>query len=150
MTENRNLSRFSPDFLKILNSKNLFIVLVLLTIAVNGLILSKDMRKTRRHREAAPFYFSGSQFSGLKQILKGVPYVGYYTDKDFSKTQNAALFAEAQYVLAPSILDLNNTNHDFVIFDCTDKDTALRKIGEINAVPLKRNPFGAILARKMK
>ncbi len=86
---------------------------------------------------------------GLTDMLRGVEYVGYFTDKDLTDKTNAAQFSQAQYILAPVILDLNNTQRDFIIFDCTTPDVALEKIKEIDAVPLVKNKFGIILARKL-
>ena len=61
---------------------------------------------------------------------------------------NSAQFAQAQLVVAPLIMDLNNMEHEFILFDCTSDEKALAKIKEIGAVPVKRNRYGLILARR--
>ena len=82
-------------------------------------------------------------------MFKDVKYVGYYTDRNLEESPAAAKFAQAQYILVPAILDLNKTDHEFILFDCSREEIARRKIEEIKALPLKRNKFGIILARKL-
>jgi hypothetical protein len=82
----------------------------------------------------------------LADVLKGENYVGYYTDKDTDQPAYGAQFEQTQLALAPIILDLNTTNHRFVIFDCHDEKECWRKIAEVRARPLKRSNTGIILA----
>jgi hypothetical protein len=84
----------------------------------------KQMTKIHKQKESTPFYFCGFKFMGLEGIFRDIPYAGYYTDKDLSLKQNAAEFGQAQYVLAPTILDLNNTDYEFLIFNCDRTFTA--------------------------
>lgn len=97
-------------------------------------------------RKRRPYVFLGVKFLGLKDFVGHVQYIGYYTDKDLDQNQNAMQFSQAQYVLAPVILDLNNLRHEFIVFDCTSPKAAMDKIKEIGAVPLRVNQFGVILA----
>ena len=113
----------------------------------NALILAADIFSVQKRREDSRiFYFAGMRFSGLKDFLKGADYIGYYTDKNLSKSEYAAQFSQAQYILAPVILDLNNTSHRFILFDCTTEKKAFEKIKEIGAVAVKKNPYGIVLA----
>jgi len=61
--------------------------------------------------------------------------------------RNTAQFSQAQFALAPVILDLNNLNHRFLIFDCDDERRAFAAMQQIHAKPLKRN-MGIILAER--
>ena len=81
-------------------------------------------------------------------MFNGIKYVGYYTDKSLDVNQNAAEFAQAQYVLAPTILDLNNLNHEYILLDCSAEDIAFEKIKEIHAIPFKKR-LGLILAKRL-
>ena len=128
----------------------IFVSLAALIIIFNSFDLWTETLKIRTQRKQIPFYFSGFKFLGLEGIFRNVAYVGYYTDKDFSDKQNAAQFAEAQYILAPTILDLNNADHEFILFDCTTDAIALKMIKEIGAIPLKKNSYGIILAKRGK
>jgi hypothetical protein len=103
--------------------------------------------KILQHRQRVPYVFLGDRFRGIENFVGQAPYIGYFTDKNLDDNRSARQFAQAQLVLAPSILDLNNTGHEFIIFDCTSPAVAMAKIQEIGAKPLKANPYGIILAR---
>ena len=126
-------------------------MLAILLITANNVLASfKDIWDLHTRRQRNPYFFSGTIFSGLKKILKESKYVGYYTDKSMDLTPYAAQFAQAQYILAPIILDFNNTDHEFIFFDCLDEKAALKKIKEIKAIPFKKNKFGIMLATKIR
>ena len=127
-----------------------FLALALLLAAFDSIDLLKKLAKTQYERQRHPFYFSGLKFSGLEDTLKNVDYIGYYTDKDLNLKENAAQFSQAQYILAPTILDLNNTSHTFILFDCTNEKKAMSKIKQVHAIAIKKNRFGIILARKIQ
>lgn len=97
-------------------------------------------------RQRAPYTFLGDRFRGLETLIGKAPIAGYYTDKNLDDKVNAMQLAQAQLILTPIILDLNNTGHEFVIFDCTSPAAALKKIKDIGAQPLKANRYGIILA----
>ena len=126
--------------------KPIFIAALLLVIAINLAESFFDILDLYSKRRTNPFFFSGYIFLGLEKMFKDVKYVGYYTDRNLDESPAAAKFAQAQYILAPAILDLNKTDHEFILFDCSREEIARRKIEEIKAVPLKKNKFGIILA----
>ena len=128
----------------------LFLCFCLLVIFFNLLKLSVEIPLMNEQRKKAPLSFLGFKFSGLEGALKGVLKIGFMTDKDLSDRRHAAQFAQAQYVLCPIVLDLNNPNHEYLLFDCTSEEAALEKIKETASVPLKRNNFGIVLARKKR
>jgi hypothetical protein len=96
-------------------------------------------------RTTIPLHSLGFQFMGLDNVFKGVRTVGYFTDKDLSNTLALAQFEQAQYMLAPTVLDLNHTQYHWVIFDCTSPDKAMEAIKNLGLTPLKENR-GIILA----
>ncbi len=130
--------------------RTFFILLVAAVLCLNIFTLGKDILKMKQQRKTFPYVFTGFKFSGLNDILRGVDYIGYYTDKDMDNRQDALQFSQAQYTLAPVILDLNNTQHEYVLFDCSSPKVALKKIKEIRAVPVRKNQFGIILTRNRK
>ena len=126
-----------------------FLGLFLLMGFGNIFKLSQEIQKTYRLRKVIPFSFLGFKFAGIEKLFRHVKYLGYYTDKDLVHDNIAAAqFAQAQYVLAPTILDPTSTQHTFVIFDCTNEAVAQSKIKELGFTPLKSNKFGIILAGK--
>ncbi len=126
----------------------LFIAVAALLIFTNSVQLTKQIGKNHRLRKFFPYPYHGYKFSGLTEILKGVQFAGYCTDKNLDVNEPAMQFSQAQYELAPVVLDLNNTAHEFIFFDYLDQAAAQKKIEEIQAIPLKKNKYGIILARK--
>ena len=129
--------------------KPIFILALLVVIAVNLAQSFVDILDLYSKRQTNPFFFSGYIFLGLEKMFKDVKYIGYYTDRSLDEMPAAAKFAQAQYILAPAILDLNATDHEFILFDCSREEIARRKIEDIKAVAVKKNRFGIILARKL-
>ena len=91
----------------------------------------------------------GIEFKEFIKELKGVKKIGFLTDKDMSPERNDGQFLAAQYMLSPIILDLNNPNCEFIIFDYTSMAEAYKKIKEIGAVLMYANRYGKILAKKL-
>lgn len=125
----------------------LFFVLTMLVCVSNAGHIKKYLAVKELERQRLPYIFLGMKFLGLDETLKDMEWVGYYTDKNLDDRIAAMQFAQAQLVLAPRILDLNNTSHEFTIFDCSSPEAAWQKIRELGAQPLKQNQFGVILAR---
>ncbi len=116
-------------------------------ILINAVNLSLSLVRAETLKKVIPFYFQGLKFAGLEDVFARVESVGYYTDRDLKKDE--AQFTQAQYILAPVILDLNYANQDYILFDCTSEAIADRKIKEVGAIALRKNQFGVILARKI-
>lgn len=123
---------------------------ILIVVTLNLSELIPDTLTIEQRKKYIPFYFQGFKFSGLEEILNGIEHVGYYTDQDISLNYHLAEFAQAQYILAPVILDLNNTQHEFILFNCSSEGKAFAKIKDIGAIPLKKNKFGILLAQHKK
>ena len=83
----------------------LFTGSVLCILLFNAVTLTKEIRILGVIRQKIPYLFMGNKFLGLESILKDIKYVGYYTDKSMDRDKDALQFAQAQYVLAPIILD---------------------------------------------
>lgn len=96
-------------------------------------------------RTSIPLHSLGYQFMGLENVFKGVRTVGYFTDKDLSNPLAIAQFEQAQYMLVPTVLDLNHTQYRWVIFDCTSPQVAIEAMKRLGFIPLKMN-HGIILA----
>ncbi len=105
------------------------------------------LREIQRHTQPAsiPFHSLGFKFIGLEKLFKNQRYVGYYTDKNLDAPLAIAQFEQAQYMLSPTVLDLNNTHYFYTIFDCTTPQVALEKIKSLKLRPVKMNNFGIIV-----
>ncbi|MCB9756829.1 MAG: hypothetical protein H6753_00215 [Candidatus Omnitrophica bacterium] len=127
--------------------EHIFLVTASLVLIFNLFTLSQQTIKMAKIRKHIPYTFLGDRFMGLDAFLGHAPQIGYYTDKNLDDNLSARQFAQAQLILAPTILDLNNTAHEFILFDCTSPKAAIQKIQELGAQALKANQYGIILAR---
>ncbi len=124
----------------------LFLTIGSLLLAFNLFCSAKETIKMSQVRKRIAYTFLGDRFRGLEDFIGNAPHIGYATDKNLDDNRSAMQFAQAQLVLAPTILDLNNTTHEFVIFDYTTPQAAIKKIKELKLQALKANPYGIILA----
>ena len=140
----------NPPYRK-MSFRQIFSAVAIVLILYNSVGLAKDINKTRRFKALLQkAYFAGFKFNGLDKFLAEADKIGYYTDRDPDDKKTMAQFSQAQYTLAPIILEFNNTDHQFIVFDCSSENIALEKIRETNAVALKKNAYGIILARKLR
>ena len=119
------------------------LIFVSVILLVNMVHLAGQLKRIAKVKRVVAFNFPGIKFAGLETFFKNTDRVGYYTDRDIKADDNAALFAQAQLVLAPAVLDLNNLTHRYTIFDCADEQHALNKIMEMGARPIKKK--GALI-----
>jgi len=131
------------------NFSRIFFLLCLLGISIaNGSILWQELIRIHNYKKVLEYDIVGYQFGGLDQFLKDVEVMGYYTGNNLEDKADVKLFSHAQFVLAPIILDLNNLEHEYILFVCKDKSHALKKISEIKAMPLRGNQYGMILVKR--
>ena len=126
----------------------LFLSGIALILGINVFTLRQEFWEVRGKRQKHPQIFLGWKFSGLQETLAGVPFVSYYTDRDLDDRINAMQLAQAQYVLAPTILDQHNLGHEFLLLDCDDPARAWDHITTEGLKPVKASPFGTILAKR--
>jgi hypothetical protein len=131
------------------NLRIFFLVAVILSAVFNLYQAFAQAIFQLQDRTTIPLHSLGYQFMGLENIFKNVRTVGYYTDKNLDHPLAIAQFEQAQYVLAPTVLDLNHTDYPWVIFDCTSPQKAMEAIQRLGFVPLKVN-HGIILASNPK
>ena len=93
----------------------------------------------------------GYQFMGLEEFTQGIDRIGYYSDENLAINEHAhKLFAHAQFILAPTVLEPDNMDHEFILLVCSNKKNAAHKLKQLNALPLRANKFGMILARRIR
>ncbi len=130
--------------------QSLWMALLIGLLFFNMVSLGKAVTQTKHRRQSKPYIFYGIAYAGLNKFLNGVEAIGYYTDRDLDENSHAAAFAQAQYMLAPIMVDLDYAKYEFIIFDCSSEEKAMAKINELGAIPLKKNKFGVILAQQEK
>ena len=124
-----------------------FMLAAILLVGLNTFFAYQETSKLLRIRAVLPPQFPGLKFAGLNTLLPKEQFIGYYTDKDLDDKANAAQFAQAQYVLAPLILQKGEKDFEYVLFDCTSPEAAHREIDALKFTAIKQNRFGIILAR---
>jgi hypothetical protein len=125
--------------------KIIFLVCVIGVAAFNLVAAYIQAITESQDRTTVPLHSLGYQFLGLENVFKGEHTVGYYTDKNLDNPLAIAQFEQAQYMLVPTVLDLNHTQYHWVIFDCTTPQVAMETIKNLGFTPLKAHN-GIILA----
>ncbi len=85
------------------------------------------------------------QFKPFLPLLIKVRAAGYYTDKNIEHPLALAQFQQAQYALAPTVLNLNQTHYPWVIFDGTTAEATIAAMKELQFNPIAVGPSGIIL-----
>ena len=119
--------------------KNIFWGLLILSAVFNLTQAYTQAIGQLQDRQTIPLHSLGFQFMGLENVFTGIRGVGYYTDKNLEEPLAIAQLELAQYMLAPTVLDLNHTQYHWVIFDCTTPQTAMEAIQRLKLIPVKTN-----------
>jgi hypothetical protein len=127
-------------------SNKIFLGITALAITLGAFQSVMELQKLCVLRRQHPFIFGGEAFAGVKDLINGEKYVSYITDKDLKADKNIAEFSQAQFSLAPVILDLNNPNHRFLIINCESPLRAKTVLQYFHAKPIRQSNLGVILA----
>lgn len=122
------------------------LIIFLLSIFINTGQTILQILQQQKQKDKLQLHNLGDQFKELESVFNKFARAGYYTDKNMENPLAIAQYEQAQYHLAPTILDLNNTNYPLVIFDCTTPQIAITKINELGLQAIKASPYGVILA----
>ena len=128
------------------NMRNIILGLLGLCVLVNTGQLTSQVIHHQQHIQDLHPHNLGDQFQGLQTVFGNVPRIGYYTDKNIEDPVVIAQFEQAQYHLAPTMLDLNHTDYPFVILNCSSPQVAIDKMKELKLQPIKISNQGAIIA----
>jgi len=110
--------------------------------------MAVDIFHFQAKRSLHPYFFGGELFAGVKGSLGDEKFIGYLTDRNIKDDAVAMRFTQAQYTLAPAVLDFDNATHRLVILDFQDEKQAFAAAIKLSARPLKRSPQGIILAER--
>ncbi len=129
--------------------KTLFICALSLFTILNLIKLKKVVSDIVKIKQLTNYQDIEYRFKGLENNLpKGTTYLGYFSDSDLTKSDDVKLLSQAQFVLAPVILDYTNIDHKYVLFVCNNETNAWKKMKETNTSPFLRNRYGVILGVK--
>jgi len=139
-----------PALLQKSLAQHIFIGLTLILLGSNLFYSHKQLKEKHAAREKIPYIFLGYKYLGINALIGSNGRVAYLTDKNMDDRVNAMEFAQAEVLLVPLTLDLNNPQHEYVILACSSDEENFKKARELGLTPLRRNPFGIILAKNPK
>ncbi|MCA9408939.1 MAG: hypothetical protein KC733_09635 [Candidatus Omnitrophica bacterium] len=93
-------------------------------------------------------YEPGAQFEEFIPYLKGIKKAGFLTNKGMGAEDNDGHYLQAQYLLAPTILDLNNSNYKLNLLDYTNQIYIFYMLKNLKAKPIKDNIWGKVLTQR--
>lgn len=128
-----------------------FVYTVIILACAWGLFCSlRELSILEAKRKVQPYTFGGDIFAGVKGATGSEQYIGYMTDRDIKDDKVSARLTQAQFTLAPLILDFNNPDHRLLILDFQDPKN-LAGIGQKFTLRLlKRGPQGIALAERLR
>ncbi len=131
-----------------LTRRNSVRLILLLAIIGGSIDVMHDLKTLFVKRRLHPYFFGGDLFAPIKGASGNEKYIGYLTDRDIKDDKVSMRLTQAQFTLAPVILDLGNSTHHFLILDFQDEKKAFAAAVQLSAKPLKRSPQGIIFAER--
>ncbi|MCA9404786.1 MAG: hypothetical protein KC897_13435 [Candidatus Omnitrophica bacterium] len=132
---------------KILTAENCALAASVILCAVTSFFLFANYMVKSRMR-GIPVIEPGTQFVQFKPYLTDVRELGYLTNKDMSEEKNDGFFLQAQYMLAPTVLRLNDTEHKMLILDYSKPVYAWFTMKSMRAAPKFSSEYGPVLAEQ--
>ncbi len=140
------MSVMRESWVSFFSLKTLFIAVMVSALAVNCFYLGIQMIVLYHKRDVIK-HEPGTQFADMKSYLRDVPHLGYLTNKNMNPDESTQEFLQAQYMLAPSILHLNDTTRDVNILDYTHPVFYGYVMQTLHSDKVYLNPYGKLLAR---
>ncbi len=126
------------------------IVLSLIFIAFTLFLSIRYVIKNKN--QALIIYEPGYQYANFLPHLKQVKRLGFLTNKPTSSESGFEDLLQAQYILAPRILDLNNSTYEYNILDYMvepkDQIYVFYMLNKLQATKIDDNDWGRVLIRK--
>ena len=127
-----------------LNLKSVLLAATILLVFLNLIYVAINV--IHKLKTQTPYYEPGYEFADFKDKINGQRTVGYMTNRDVSAEKNDQEFLLAQYMFAPTILDINNNAHTYLILDYTSPIFLAYGIKENKTKPIYNNKFNKVLA----
>jgi hypothetical protein len=129
-------------------SQTLFILCLGTIVIYNSIKFNEERKHIQLLKKLIPHQIIGHKLTGLENYTRGIEIMGYFTDASAEDEEQSKLFSYAQYILAPTILDYNNLDHEYTLLVCRSQQAALAVMNQIHAEAYKQNKYGMILARR--
>jgi hypothetical protein len=131
--------------------KHSFIIILSLFFISFTTFLS--VRYVKRNKVPVPNLFEpGYQYIDFVPYLKNVKRLGFLSNKSISAEAGLDEFQQAQYMLVPAVLDLNNSNYEYNVLDFMtekkDQFYLFYMLKKLNAEKVADNSWGRVLIRR--
>ena len=130
---------------KILTVENGALALTVILCGFTGFFLLANVMVKSRDKDVKVIE-PGTQFLEFKPYLTDVREAGYLTNKDMSEEKNDGFFLQAQYMLAPTVLRLNEREQKLLILDYNKPVYAWFTLRSLRGRPVYSSEYGPILA----
>ena len=125
--------------------RTVIIFSILVTLVNCFFLFTYCMRKYSEYRALGNYLEPGSQFASFKEFTSAHKWIGYITNKQTSREHNDGFYLQAQYYLAPTIIDLGNADYPLVIVDSLDFDYIVNTIKILKGKRLANTEYGQAL-----
>ena len=128
-----------------IHSKFAYCLKILIIVSASALIIfnAKNIYTFNiATRKPGPKIEPGEAYRDIAKNLKELHVVGFHTDKNMSSEKNDGDFLMAQYMMAPIVLDYNNTELPIHILSYKNQNNALVLIKKLNGKLIYHNQFG--------
>ena len=122
--------------------------LIALATAAGFIGVARELSDMYVRRQTHPYVFAGDIFAPIRDAAGNAWAIGYLTDRDIKSDAVSMRFTQAQFSLAPVVLDLNNPAHHYLILDFSTPQQAYAAAVQSKAKPLKISPQGIIFAER--
>lgn len=121
------------------------LIYIILTLAVlNAGSSFIGALNSKNNPNSFPLHKLADTFTPFKGLVANQQQAGYLTDKNIEDTPVIARFQLAQFTLAPTVLQLNQTNHPVVFIDASNPEYAMSTIKNNELTPVKFDQTGLI------
>lgn len=128
------------------NARGLIIILALALIPVNIFYYSVFIYRKMVMKVA--WIEPGYQFHHFQKFIQGEKTIGYITDKTLSREKNDGAYLQAQYYLAPVVVDSSSFDYRYNIVDSENIPFLVRTFKNLNSKRIANNKYGQALIKR--
>ena len=124
-----------------------FCVALCAVVLTNMIVYSEEIRRILSINKVMDHQIIGFEFGGLDELMKDEEYIGYVSDKNVNDKNGSKEYAQLQYLLAPTIVELDATHYKYTILYCNNEKICFDIAKKVGAKPLRRNQYGVIVTQ---
>ena len=133
------------------NKKDVFLSIALIVIiCFNCHSTFKTLKIIHQKKQFIPLLFRGSLFKAFQQDLRNIDFIGYVSDRDIHEQKANEQFSQAQYMLAPTILDPTSTDYEYLLIANKKSNITKETLIKLNVMPVRILNNKTMLTKKQK